>query len=90
LARANFAAALVEGRLWTAAGGPHLSNEVPPEHRAGGLEAMVRFFADLLWGDVQTAVVDDCLAATKDIDDADERLSAAVYWLLTSPDSQLG
>jgi hypothetical protein len=90
LARANFAAALVEKRLWTAAGGPAVSSRVPPEQRAGDFETAVRFFADMLWGDVQAAAVADCLAAIKDVDDAESRLSAAVYWLLTRPESQLG
>jgi hypothetical protein len=90
LARANFAAALVEKRLWTAAGGLAVSIGVPREHHAGDLKTAVRFFADLLWGDVHPAVVEDCLAAIKDIDDAESRLSAAVYWLLTRPESQLG
>jgi uncharacterized protein (DUF1800 family) len=90
LARANYAAALVEGRLWTSANRPDLWNSLPKEYRGGDLAATVRALAELLWGKVQTAVVEDCLAAINDIDADDERLSAAVYWLLTRPESQVG
>jgi uncharacterized protein (DUF1800 family) len=90
VARANFAAALVERSLWTASSGRGLSSAVPRESGAGDFEAVVRFFAELLWGDVQATVVDDCLAATKNLDDATSRLSAAAYWLLIHPESQLG
>lgn len=90
LARANYAAALVEGRLWNSANRPDLWNSLPKEFRGGDLAATVRAFAELLWGEVQASVVDDCLSAIKQIDADDERLSAAVYWLLTRPESQLG
>ena len=90
LARANYAAALVEGRLWTSANRPDLANSLPKEYRNGDLAATVRALTLLFWGEVQTSAVEDCLAAIKDIDADTERLSAAVYWLLTHPESQLG
>jgi uncharacterized protein (DUF1800 family) len=88
LARANFAAALVERRLWTASHGPNLATAVPQQD--GDVDATVRRLAELLWGEVQSSVVEECLAAVRDIDNADSRLAAAVYWLLTHPESQLG
>jgi hypothetical protein len=90
IARANFAAALVEGRLWSTSSKPELAGAVPREHRTRGVETTVRSFAELLWGEVQSVIVEQCRADVKNVDGADARASAAVYWLLTHPESQLG
>jgi len=91
IARANFAAALVERRLWTTTTSPGAWNRVPRDlQQNGNLEATVRAVADLLWGEVQSSVIDECVKSVKDIEEAGARLSAAIFWFLTHPESQVG
>jgi uncharacterized protein (DUF1800 family) len=90
IARANFAAALAEGRLWSTSSKPGLAGAMPREHRTRGVETMVRSFAELLWGEGQSVIFKQCLADVENVDGADAQASAAIYWLLTHPESQIG
>ena len=91
IARANFAAALIERRLWTSPLSPDVWAGVPPDLQKNGNPAvMVRTVAELLWGEVQPSVVDECVSSIKDIKEPAARLSAVIFWCLTRPDSQFG
>ncbi|MEX2142421.1 MAG: DUF1800 domain-containing protein [Pirellulales bacterium] len=90
VARANFAAALVERRLWTSAIAPEPRNAIPLTHHGGDLKKTIGAFAELLWGEVLPSVVEECLAEIKDVKEPDARLSASLYWLLAHPESLLG
>jgi hypothetical protein len=90
VARANFAAALVERRLWTKTTSPDPCHAVPEMHRKGDLEDAIRAFAELLWGQAEPSVVEECLTAINDVKEPEEKLVSAMYWIITRPESQLG
>jgi uncharacterized protein (DUF1800 family) len=91
IARANFAAALVERRLWTTSVSVDHWAGVPPEvQKNADPAATVRFIAELLWGEVQSPVVEECARSIKDIEEPPARLAAVIYWCLTRPESQFG
>jgi uncharacterized protein (DUF1800 family) len=89
VARANFASALVEGRLRNPPAPPDLSRCLPADRLAGDSESVVRALAELFWGTAPSDAADNALKAAKD-KRRDRQLPAALYALLTSPEAQLG
>ncbi len=88
VARANFAASLVEGRLWNTPTPPDLWRNVGEEPGVNKLEEAVPALAELMWGETPTQVVDDSLTARKQ--PAADQLPAALVALLSHPEAQLG
>ena len=88
IARANFAAALVEGRLWHPALVPAVEELASLHGVAGGLHEQVSWFARLLWGDAPSRSVQEVVEAV--VSSAPERtLSSAVALLLARPEHHL-
>jgi uncharacterized protein (DUF1800 family) len=88
VARANFASALVEGRLWHPMRVPNVE-ELPTRHdKADDLRQNVSWFSRLLWGDVSPSAVNEVVEAANSV--ASERpLSRAVALLMARPEHQL-
>ncbi len=88
VARANFAGALVEGRLWYPARIPHV-DELPARHgNATDLHHSVSWFARLLWGDESPSAVHEVVEAAQSVK-SERPLSRAVALLLARPEHQL-
>lgn len=88
VARANFAAALAEGRLWHPAREPDLEG-LPQRHGAGSSrEESTAWFARLLWGYEPPSAVGEVVAALAGAE-ADRPLSKAVALLLARPEYYL-
>jgi len=88
VARANFAAALVEGRLWHPARGPDMDNLVQRHRPVDDLAEAVAWLMELLWGEREDAAVSEIVAAAGS-EKKDRRLSTAIALLLARPESQL-
>jgi uncharacterized protein (DUF1800 family) len=89
VARANFASALIEGRMWNPPIKPDLSRSVPEHRQADDLEGAAAALAELLWGVASPGVVADA-AALASGKPHDEQLATLAYALLASPEAQLG
>ena len=88
LARANFAAALVEGRVWHPPQTPDLWQLVQRYRPQTDVAEAVAWFAELLWGSAPQQAVSEVLTAVKN-EPEDRRLPSAVALLLARPESQL-
>jgi uncharacterized protein (DUF1800 family) len=88
LARANFAAALVEGRVWHPSQPRDLRALVERHHATEDLTEQVSWLAVLLWGSAPHEAVARVVAAAKK-EPTERRLSTAVALILTQPESQL-
>jgi Protein of unknown function (DUF1800) len=88
LGRANFAAALVEGRIW------HPSRQYDPwqlmhRHRkTQDLNEAVTWLANLLWGTAPEEPIAQIVAPAKQ-EKSERRLQRALTLLLARPESQL-
>lgn len=89
VARANFAAALSEGRLWNPPARPDVSRCMREDMSTGDLDKAVTGLAELLWGEAPRDVVADAMAVAVG-KPPDERLTTALYALLARPEAQLG
>jgi hypothetical protein len=88
LARTNFAAALVDGRIWNPVRSRDL-RRLAERHRPGNdLAESVAWFAELLWGAADVAMVTEVTAATSQ-ESPESRLPIAVALLLARPEAHL-
>jgi uncharacterized protein (DUF1800 family) len=88
LARANFAAALVEGRAWHPPQAPDLWKLVRRHRPTDNLSEAIVWFAELLWGYAPRQALRDIEAAVKN-EKEERRLPSAVALLLARPESQV-
>ncbi len=88
VARANFAAALLEGHMWYPTAAPNMQKLVNHHRRTDDLTAAVAWSMDLLWGAVHETDVAEIVAAARSRKE-DENLSTAIALLLARPESQL-
>jgi uncharacterized protein (DUF1800 family) len=88
LARANFAAALVDGRVWHPSQTPDLWQLVRRHRPTEDLSEAVEWFGELLWGQAMRQAVSDIVAAVKNEKD-ERRLPSAVALLLARPESHV-
>jgi uncharacterized protein (DUF1800 family) len=88
LARVNYAAALVDGRVWHPSQTPDLWQLVRRHRSTDDLSEAVDWFGELLWGHAPRQAVSDIVAAVKN-EREERRLSSAVALLLGRPESQL-
>jgi uncharacterized protein (DUF1800 family) len=88
LARANFAAALVDGRVWHPSQPRDVWQLVRGHRPTDDLDEAVTWLAELLLGDVPAKVVSEIVAAAND-SKPERRLTKAVALLLARPESQL-
>ncbi len=88
LARANFAAMLVEGRVWHPPQTPDLWQLVQRYRPTTDVAEAAAWFAELLWGSAPQQAVSEVLTAVKN-EPEDRRLPSAVALLLARPESQL-
>jgi uncharacterized protein (DUF1800 family) len=87
LARANFAAALVDGRIWHPVQPPDLSRFVHRHRHTDDISEAVTWLAELLWGAVTNETVTQILHITKQ--NPPRHLAMATALLLARPESQL-
>jgi len=88
VARAKFAAALVEGHLLHPARAPDLQQLATRHQKPEGLNDSVSWFMELLWGAVRGDTVAEIVAAAKSRKEGDT-LATAVAILLARPESQI-
>lgn len=88
IARANFAAALVAGRLWNPAQPQSFAPLCERHGVATDLESAVPWFATLLWGTASPPLVKDIVSAAGSAPEP-ERLGTAIALLLACPEHQL-
>ena len=88
IARANFAAALVEGSLWQPVRPPNLQQLVERHRGASDLPSATTWFAELLWGHVPDGAVEEVLAAARS-DNGENGLQSVVAQILARPESHL-
>jgi hypothetical protein len=88
LARANFAMALVEGRIWHPPLPCDLWQLMERYRPTKDLAEAVRWFAELLWGHVPQQAVSALTTAVKN-EPEERRLPSAVALLLARPESHL-
>jgi uncharacterized protein (DUF1800 family) len=88
LARANFAAALVEGRIWHPQQPCDWGRLVERYRPTKDLAEAVAWFAELLWGHAPQQAISALTTALKNVPE-ERRLMSAVALLLARPESQL-
>jgi hypothetical protein len=88
VARANFADALVEGRLWNPARVPRIEEMAARRGVSNDLGQGVTWFANLLWGDAPPPIVQDVVEAAQSAQ-SDRPLARAVARLMARPEHQL-
>ncbi len=88
IARANFAAALVEGRLWHPVRVPNVDELVARHGTASDLHQRVSWIASLLWGEAPPRAIQAVVEATASAN-AERPLSCAVALVLARPEHQL-
>lgn len=88
VARANFAAALVEGRLWHPVRALNLWNLVKQHRPTSDLREAMTWMSELLCGNTDHDSVANLMPALNSAN-KDERLSTAVALFLARPESQL-
>jgi uncharacterized protein (DUF1800 family) len=88
IARANFAAALVEGRMWHPNRQTDLPKMVNHYRPTNDLEESVAWTADLLWGKADPAAIAQVVSAAG-LSAAGARLTTAIALLLARPEAQL-
>jgi uncharacterized protein (DUF1800 family) len=88
VARANFAAALVEGQLWYPRRETDLWRLVKQHGKTNQLDAAVTWFAELIWGEVKHDSIAEIVAAAGPAK-IEARLPTAIALLLARPESQL-
>src|SRR5262249_38549478 len=88
VARANFAAALVDGRLWYPTRETDMPKMIKKYRPTNDLEKAITWTAELLWGKSDPSAVAQVVAA---VDSAarDARVSTAVALLLARPEGQV-
>jgi hypothetical protein len=89
VARANFAAALVDGRLWHPAQVPDIWKLIQRYRPTHDLDQALAWFMELLWGEVNQEAVSK-IASAAGTAEQKQRLPSAVALLLSRPESQLG
>lgn len=88
VARANFASALVEGRLWHSPHKPELEKLLRRREQSTDLAAAVSWFAKLLWGESSPSIVAEVVAAVDTVP-SENQLSTAVALLMARPENQV-
>ncbi len=88
LGRANFAAALVDGRIWHPSQSRDLWQLVHRHRKTDDLSEAVAWLAELLWGTAPEAPVEQVVAAANH-EKPERRLPHALALLLARPESQL-
>jgi uncharacterized protein (DUF1800 family) len=88
LARANFAAALAEGRLWRLVGRPEFGELLLRHGQDGNLNERVAWLATLLWGESPPGVVQAVVAGAGAMKN-ENRLANAAAQLLARPEHYL-
>jgi uncharacterized protein (DUF1800 family) len=88
LARANFAAALVDGRIWHPAQPPELWQLVPNNRPTDDLRDAVTWLAELLWGTAPSNIISDAETAVSQ-ETPERRLATAAGLLLARPECHL-
>jgi len=88
VARANFAAALADGQLWTPVQTPALAALCARHGVATELETAVPWFVELLWGAAPTLAVEEVVKSASAAP-PEQRLARAVALLLARPESQV-
>jgi uncharacterized protein (DUF1800 family) len=88
LARANFAAALIEGRDWHPSQPRDLRPLVERHHTTDDFAEQVSWLTELLWGSAPSVTVAKIIAAAND-ENPQRRLSIAAALILAQPESQL-
>jgi len=89
IARANFAAALVDGRLWHPARTADIWKLVRRYRQTDDLDEAVAWVMELLWGEVYHDAISEIASAAGEAEQ-ERRLSTAIALLLARPESQLG
>ena len=89
VARANFAAALVDGRLWHPARTADIWKLVRRYRQTDDLDEAVAWVMELLWGEVYHDAISEIASAAGEAEQ-ERRLSTAIALLLARPESQLG
>jgi uncharacterized protein (DUF1800 family) len=88
IARANFASALVEGRLWHPPRVPDFWTLVHRHRQTDDLHEAVEWLAMLLWGESSPRAASKVLVMARGVN-SNNQLSTAVAILVTRPESQL-
>jgi uncharacterized protein (DUF1800 family) len=88
VARAKFAAALVEGRLRYPSQAPDLQKLVERHRKADDLTESVSWFMELFWGEANSDAVAEIVAAANSSKEGD-KLATAVALVLARPENQL-
>jgi uncharacterized protein (DUF1800 family) len=88
LARANFAAALVDGRVWHPAQAPDAWKLVQRHAKTDDLTGALTWLTELLWGAASSETISQIVAAAN-LEKPERRLAQALALLLARPESQL-
>jgi uncharacterized protein (DUF1800 family) len=88
VARANFAAALVDGSLWQPAGAPDLKQLVERYRGASDLPTATAWYMELLWGHAPDGAVEEILSTARSAESG-ENLQFIVALILARPESHL-
>jgi uncharacterized protein (DUF1800 family) len=88
LGRANFAAALVEGRIWHPSQQPDFWKLIHRHRQTNDLNEAVTWLATLLWGTAPEEPIAQIVAAANR-EEFERRLQRALVLLLARPESQL-
>jgi uncharacterized protein (DUF1800 family) len=90
VARSNFAAALVEGRLHADGKAPDLAGLAERNAKTREPDAALKFFAEVLDGrNINPSTADAIWRSAGDVGSANDRINRAAALLLALPDSQL-
>jgi uncharacterized protein (DUF1800 family) len=89
IARANFAAALVDGSLWNPPAAPAWETHLPNLASGADATAAVRSLNVLFYGNELPSILDDVIEIARQTP-ASQQLSAAVAAMLSHPESQMG
>jgi uncharacterized protein (DUF1800 family) len=88
VARANFAAALLQGRMWHPTQAPDVEALLQRHRKTDDLSASIHWFMDLLWGRTEETAVAEITTAVHSISN-EAQLPTAVALILARPESQL-
>jgi uncharacterized protein (DUF1800 family) len=88
VARANFAAALVDGGLWNSGHKPDVRRLVERHRTGDNLEHAVEWLAELIFGMPQPSAIESAMHAAKGKSGTDKP-QAALAALLSSPEAQI-
>jgi uncharacterized protein (DUF1800 family) len=89
VARANYAAALAEGRLANPVRPPDLAERLGPHSGSGDVCALIRALSEVMFGAANDAVIRDVADQIRGVADINAALCEALVRLLTRPEAQL-